>query len=869
VVAALLVPAQLIQASSTWMTTQTPLPRYVGATAGTTAPCPSPNTSESCIYAIGGYHSGPLTTVYSLAPGASAWDTTAPALPAGRSFPAAATGTDGTLYALGGVGDSCTGGNCQSVSESTVYSYKPGTDTQWQTAPSLPQPLDALAATTAPCPAPNTSKSCIYAIGGENGIDNPQSTVYSLAPGASAWQTTAPALPAALDVLAAATGKDGTIYAIGGESCTTMSGFTLCTRQSTVYTFNPGTDTQWQTMANGLPDARSDLAATTGTDGTIYAIGGRDSSNTAQSTVYSLAPGASAWQTMASGLPDVRYYLAAATGSDGTLYAFGGDTGTSEPTAVYSLMPDTTVPTTTISLSPAQPTGNNGWYTSPVTVSVSATDPDDAASTLTTRCVLDPATKPASFADLPSGSCPYAVSGGGSVSTDRVHTIYAASEDPAGNAEATVQSATFKIDQTGPSITDQTDSCSQPGNNGWCSGTETSTFGYSDATSGLAAPCSAAPGVTCTQGVSSTGDGAAVTLSSGSATDVAGNTAAAITSGPFQIDATPPTVTCQSPAPSFVLGQAGATVSATVSDATSGPAQTSISVLAPTSSVGSFSVSLTGYDKAGNNTTQSCPYAVTKAQLTITASSATILPGHIIPAITPSYSGFLPGDSPSSLTTLPTCGTTATPSSSPGFYTTSCSGAVDPDYHFIYDPGTLAIEQTASSPGDLTCSAKAILTGIVGGDLIVDGTVCRVGHVHVTRDVIVKNGGSLLGDVVAGRNLQALGATQISLTGGDVGQDAILQATTAGPDTFDGVWVGRDLTIQSNGAGATWQIRNDVVMGSALIANNLGGIDFEANRVSRTVGIQGNQGGVTVLLNHYSSLTCTADAPAATGQCTG
>jgi hypothetical protein len=157
----------------------------------------------------------------------------------------------------------------------------------------------------------------------------------------------------------------------------------------------------------------------------------------------------------------------------------------------------------------------------------------------------------------------------------------------------------------------------------------------------------------------------------------------------------------------------------------------------------------------------------------------------------------------------------------------------------------------------------------VGQDLIVDGTVCRVAHVHVTRDVIVKNGGSLLGDVVAGRNLQAQGAAQISLTGGDVGQDAIIQATTGGPDTFDGVWVGRNLTIQNSGRAASWQIRSNTVMGSVLIANNLGSIDFEANRVSRTVQFQGNTGGVTVLLNHYSSLSCAADVPAATGQCAG
>jgi hypothetical protein len=222
--------------------------------------------------------------------------------------------------------------------------------------------------------------------------------------------------------------------------------------------------------------------------------------------VYSFKPGTDAsWQT-ASSLPAGVIDLAATTGADGTIYAIGG----SGSNTVYSLQPDSTAPTTTISLNPAQPSGQNNWYSGPVTVSVRATDPDDAASTLTTRCVLDPAPPPASFTDLPSGPCPYAASGGAAVSTDGTHTLYAASEDPYNQVEAP-----------------------------------------------------------------------------------------AISSGPFPIDATPPTVSCQSPAPSFAVGQAGATVSATVSDATSGPAQTTITAPAPTTSAGSFSVSLTGYDTAG------------------------------------------------------------------------------------------------------------------------------------------------------------------------------------------------------------------------------------------------------------------------------
>jgi hypothetical protein len=76
-------------------------------------------------------------------------------------------------------------------------------------------------------------------------------------------------------------------------------------------------------------------------------------------------------------------------------------------------------------------------------------------------------------------------------------------------------------------------------------------------------------------------------------------------------DGDPPTVTCQAPAPVFLLGQAGASVSATVEDAGSGALQATVSAPADTSSVGQKTVALTGEDNAGNTTTVDCAYLVT------------------------------------------------------------------------------------------------------------------------------------------------------------------------------------------------------------------------------------------------------------------
>jgi Beta-lactamase enzyme family len=77
-----------------------------------------------------------------------------------------------------------------------------------------------------------------------------------------------------------------------------------------------------------------------------------------------------------------------------------------------------------------------------------------------------------------------------------------------------------------------------------------------------------------------------------------------------KIDGTPPTVTCQAPPPVFVLNGPGGSVSATVTDATSGPVTSPISGPAIVTSAGAKTIDLTGEDKAGNTTTEACAYIV-------------------------------------------------------------------------------------------------------------------------------------------------------------------------------------------------------------------------------------------------------------------
>jgi hypothetical protein len=102
---------------------------------------------------------------------------------------------------------------------------------------------------------------------------------------------------------------------------------------------------------------------------------------------------------------------------------------------------------------------------------------------------------------------------------------------------------------------------------------------------------------------------------------------------------------------------------------------------------------------------------VSPAALEITASSGSFAYGGTPPAIVAVYSGFVNGESASSLSTLPACSTTATGASSAGSYVSSCSGAVDSNYTATYVTGTVTIDQ--ASPTVTVSSQSGQSTGPV------------------------------------------------------------------------------------------------------------------------------------------------------------
>ena len=146
------------------------------------------------------------------------------------------------------------------------------------------------------------------------------------------------------------------------------------------------------------------------------------------------------------------------------------------------------------------------------------------------------------------------------------------------------------------------------------------------------------------------------------------------------------------------------------------------------SPVGSYSITASG--AASPNYTisyASGTLTVNAAALTITAMSTSKVYGAALPALTASYSGFVNGDTASSLTTPPALATTATAASPVGSYSITASGAASPNYTISYVSGTLTVNAaaltltiTAVNANKLYGAAVPALTasysGFVNGD---------------------------------------------------------------------------------------------------------------------------------------------------------
>jgi hypothetical protein len=192
-----------------------------------------------------------------------------------------------------------------------------------------------------------------------------------------------------------------------------------------------------------------------------------------------------------------------------------------------------------------------------------------------------------------------------------------------------------------------------------------------------------------------------------------------ITPAALTITASSPTSIYGSAVPAITPSYSGFVNSDTAASLTSAPV---CSTTATSSKpVGSYATTCSGAVDANYTITYSGGTAtITPAALTVKASSPTSIYGSAVPAITPSYSGFVNSDSAASLTSAPVCSTTATSSKPVGTYPTSCSGAVDGNYTITYVGGTettspASLLVTASSPTSIYGSVVPAITPSYSG----------------------------------------------------------------------------------------------------------------------------------------------------------
>jgi hypothetical protein len=188
------------------------------------------------------------------------------------------------------------------------------------------------------------------------------------------------------------------------------------------------------------------------------------------------------------------------------------------------------------------------------------------------------------------------------------------------------------------------------------------------------------------------------------------------------------TTTYRSPVALSAIASSGLTVSYSVS---SGPGSISNgNTLTPTAASAAGTVIVVAANQSGNAnylaaTQVTKTVTVYPASLLITAASpAQIVYGTAVPTINAAnaiYTGFMLPDTRTSLSTQPTCITTYTNTSHPNAYSTTCYGAVDPNYDITYFGGSFTVIQATPIPntwptaGGITYGAALSTSHLSGG----------------------------------------------------------------------------------------------------------------------------------------------------------
>jgi len=182
------------------------------------------------------------------------------------------------------------------------------------------------------------------------------------------------------------------------------------------------------------------------------------------------------------------------------------------------------------------------------------------------------------------------------------------------------------------------------------------------------------------------------------------------------------------PLPAFTVSYSGFVNGDNAASLTTQPTATTTATAA--SPAGTYPITPHGGVSANYNFTYvNGTLAIGQAVLTITANAASSVYGSpLVPpgSLTVSYSGFVNGDGPSSMTVAPIVTNSATPGSPAGNYTLVPSGAVNPNYVIQYVFGTYTISpapltikgnNASMTYGGTVPSLGVSYTGFVNGDV--------------------------------------------------------------------------------------------------------------------------------------------------------
>jgi hypothetical protein len=193
---------------------------------------------------------------------------------------------------------------------------------------------------------------------------------------------------------------------------------------------------------------------------------------------------------------------------------------------------------------------------------------------------------------------------------------------------------------------------------------------------------------------------------------------------------------------------------------------------------------------------------VTPIPLTITANSRSIVYGSALPVLTVGYTGFVNGDTSSSLTIPPTVTTSASASPLVGSYPITPIAASDLDYTFIYVAGTLTV-----TPAPLTITADS-LTKTNGQTVTFAGT-------EFTTSVLV------IGDTVTSVTLTSLGATNTATIAGSPYPIVPTNAVGIGLANYTITYINGKLIVIPPMPIITWAAPVPIGYGEALSTNQL------------------------------------------------